>query len=240
VTPHLHFHGSDGARHADGKRLQLKQALSAAKIGTMLSVSEDAVRLMAHRLWEMRGRGDGFSEVDWTLAGRYLEFHRRYTRVASYSIIEPKPRHLNDSRGSACRVCKRSAPEARFSTRAHAVPHLLGNKSLLVRYECDDCNASFGKRYENAVGIFTNPWRTLTRIEGKENSIPRYKTPSQRTKIEATKSGVQIALGPGEVDLLKRDDDKNQFVLHAPTSRYVPIHAFKSLVRIALMVMPEE
>ena len=53
-------------------------------------------------------------------------------------ILQPgKKFFLGDKANRQCRFCEKRSPEVTFRKKAHAIPELLGNKSLITYYECD-------------------------------------------------------------------------------------------------------
>ena len=51
-----------------------------------------------------------------------------------------------------CRFCKETKTKINFKTDAHVVSEALGNKYLLSKYECDQCNKKFAECEENEIG----------------------------------------------------------------------------------------
>ena len=77
---------------------------------------------------------------------------------------------LGDMQNRICRFCGKQPPEVTFRKVAHAIPELLGNKSIESAYECDTCNQEFGSGIENDLGNWSKPMRTLIRIRGKSRA----------------------------------------------------------------------
>ncbi len=70
-----------------------------------------------------------------------------------------------------CRFCGRSMPEVTFKQKAHAISESLGNKGLVCREECDDCNRRFNQTIEQDVIHLFQFFLVLKGIKGK-NGIP--------------------------------------------------------------------
>src|SRR5262245_16553961 len=56
-------------------------------------------------------------------------------RKGKPKVLGTKPR--------VCRFCDQGKPYVTFKKKAHAIPELVGNKTLLTLYECDQCNKRF-------------------------------------------------------------------------------------------------
>lgn len=145
-----------------------------------------------------------------------------------------------------CSICQRSVssvPSAKFKNVSHLVPEMLGNRWLTTYDECNDCNARFGKEYENDLGRMTHPIRALARIRGKRG------TAKLKPRGDSGKSflGGGEHLGALQINVDYEDPsvtmkfDGNQglsITAHAPSFR--PSRAAKALARIAWQALPED
>lgn len=69
-----------------------------------------------------------------------------------------------------CRFCGRSMPDVNFSQKAHAISESLGNKGLVCREECDDCNRRFNQTIEQDVTRLFQFFLILKGIKGKNGA----------------------------------------------------------------------
>ena len=69
-----------------------------------------------------------------------------------------------------CRFCGRSMPDVKFKEKAHAISESLGNKGLVCREECDDCNTRFNQTIEQDVTRFFQFFLILKGIKGKNGN----------------------------------------------------------------------
>lgn len=69
-----------------------------------------------------------------------------------------------------CRFCGRSMPDVQFKQKAHAISESLGNKTLICREECDDCNQRFNKTIEPDIADRFRFDIILKGIKGKNGS----------------------------------------------------------------------
>ncbi len=134
-----------------------------------------------------------------------------------------------------CRFCGKTEPEVKFTDDAHAVSELIGNKSLFIKSECEDCNKKFGKKYEDQFAKYLGPGRTLNQTKAK-NGIPSYKTVDGKFRMDVTEKGfvIQEVSGNGRLDF-----SNGVIQLHLIKDTYVPLNAYKSLVFMALSIIPE-
>ena len=72
-----------------------------------------------------------------------------------------------------CRLCGRSVPDVTFKKRAHAISELLGNKSIILYDECDECNSGQVNRLEESLAAFFSLLRTTLGVSGKKG-VPSY------------------------------------------------------------------
>ena len=90
-----------------------------------------------------------------------------------------------------CRFCGRNENETLFNQIANALPELIGNKSLITNYECDECNNFFGTKLESDYAKFFMLWHSIMGVEGKKG-IPIYTEGDNNTRIEEQKRRIVI------------------------------------------------
>ncbi len=74
-------------------------------------------------------------------AARFYE--KRYVGAQPLFLRPGTKLVLGGTDARRCRFCDRDSADATFRTAAHAIPELLGNKTLFTLEECDQCNAFF-------------------------------------------------------------------------------------------------
>lgn len=79
-----------------------------------------------------------------------------------------------DKSKRVCRFCGRSMPEVKFRQKAHAISESLGNKGLVCREECDECNKHFNETIEQDIINFFHFQLILHGVKGK-NGDPTLK-----------------------------------------------------------------
>ena len=141
----------------------------------------------------------------------------------------------NESKPLTCRFCGKKYPDVRFSNTAHAISELVGNKSVLIKSECDNCNKLIG-HFEDQFAKFLGPARTVMQTYGKKG-IPSYKRDDKKVRIDY-KSNICVMQEVSGSNSIIRESD----VIHLrlPKSPYVPVDAFKALVAMAISIIPIE
>jgi len=82
----------------------------------------------------------------------------------------------HDRSKRVCRFCGRTmADGAFFRKEAHAITEGLGNKTVILMEECDECNEYFGKTIERDLLTYLSLFRTFFGILNKDNKIPTIK-----------------------------------------------------------------
>lgn len=167
-------------------------------------------------------------------------FSERYELIAFENIASAtqKKRYLGEDETKVCRYCGDDATRTTFKELSHAIPIFLGNKTVIDLLECDRCNHHFGDHFENSFANYLHPFRPVQRTRGR-NGVPVYK--DRDLRIEATgPSHLEIwAHGSLDFDDLKVEGH-NRLKLPMQRLPYYPTAVHKSLIKIALAVMPAD
>src|SRR5262245_57683214 len=106
----------------------------------------------------------------------YALFWKLYEMEQKFHAHENGGKHViwgkTEKRNRVCRFCKKDSTQTTFKKKAHAIPALIGNKTLFTDYECDGCNEIFGQ-YENELGNFAGIWHTLSQVSGRRG-VPTF------------------------------------------------------------------
>lgn len=171
-----------------------------------------------------------------------LRFRRRVSLgpgLALNLVLRPGAKVvLGDKANRGCRFCGKTPTEVTFKLEAHAIPELLGNKSITTTYECDACNQLFGNSIENDLGNWSKPMRTFARIRGK-SGVPTLKK-------GGTNPGWRIEFGLTGFSISHYEDDpvctvdevNKQIHFMLKRDAYTPVAVLKALVKIGLSLMP--
>lgn len=153
-------------------------------------------------------------------------------------IVPGRAESLGGRETRVCRFCGRREPEVSFRSKAHAIPEMLGNKTLFMNYECDSCNQHFGTGIENNLAAWSKPNRTLYRIRGKSGVPKTKKVGSEngwRIENDTSLRITDYASDP----VAKLDQQNKQITLTPSRDPYTPIAVLKALVKIGLAILPE-
>lgn len=167
-----------------------------------------------------------------------LEYYsRHYNAIVD---IPPSDERIvvADPETNTCRFCARSAPNVSFKKTAHALPELIGNKRVTVKNECDSCNEHFSRHLEDHLGKYLGLWRTMMQIHGK-SGVVSYKSPSKKSRIDFSSAGIRVEDNIDE-PMLEIDEDTNTQTITGYRQPYVPIAVYKSLLKMALSVIPHD
>lgn len=191
----------------------------------------------AYFLWEKRGQVDGYDHADWIMAERAAVFQSNYEQVDWFEFVTPKRRYLGPNENRICRFCGSTDPN-KFKNDSHAIPQLLGNKSVIARYECDDCNGYFSREIEDDLGKCLQGGRTVLGIRGS-SGIPSYKTTSKQSRMDRKADRLDVKETVGD-RFTQINPDKNQVIYTLKTQAFIPLAVYKSFAKIALSLMPDD
>jgi len=144
---------------------------------------------------------------------------------------------LGNRKSKKCRFCRNKNGAISFSKLTHAIPELVGNKSLFSNYECNQCNKIFSETLEDNFGKFTLPWRTLTYTKGKKG-IPIYKSPSKKSRIEFDDSVINVKYSTDD-SILEHIEKENLIIIKTYRQPYIPLSVYKCLAKMAISIVPE-
>lgn len=169
-------------------------------------------------------------------------YDQHYKPVFDSSLREERPVKLADHEDASariCRFCGKGKPDVTFKSVAHAAPEFLGNKSLISMNECDICNQTLAKRYEDDLSKWFGPMRTVSQIRGK-SGVPTYKNNDMR--IEMGASGLEIGVVAEALESHLEFDGPFTFTLPVPAKSqpFTPINAAKALIKIACSLCPPD
>jgi hypothetical protein len=115
-------------------------------------------------------------------------YSERYETIVDYGLVTKKMTWIidydrSDPVAQQCRFCKRGPSNTvTFRLKAHAVPELLGSKTIRTKNECDECNNRFGSGIETHLGNRLDFLRSVTQVKSK-GGAPSYDNPSGTMRI---------------------------------------------------------
>ena len=181
--------------------------------------------------------------MDSSIVDRMRYFIDNYDVAYTYVHNIGEPQYIEDPVEKVCRFCGKRYPEVSFKKKAHAISEALGNKELVLRNECDNCNLEFGKLLEDELSKYMGLSRTISQIHGKKG-VPTYRSKDRKKRVEFDPEfGILIKEQVTEDDV---ELDHNEFIeiidhtmiIHAVRDTYTPLAVYKAFVKIALSLLP--
>jgi hypothetical protein len=105
--------------------------------------------------------------------------------------------------------------------------------------ECDECNSFFSENIEVHLDKFTRPFRTIAQIRGK-SGVPSYKTKDKKSRIDFNKDKGLVSLETLDRRISDIDQERKKLTFNFEYEPYIPSAVHKSLVKMALSIMPED
>lgn len=173
-------------------------------------------------------------QADKFFAAYELELEQNCTAVKTGPFKERKDR--------VCRFCHKKSPFVSFHKDAHVISELLGNKTYISDFECDDCNGKFG-RYENELASYLGIVRTVQSVKGKK--VPKFKSADRTLDIASTvvddiTNQVKFRRYDGLDKTFEFDRENNMTIINYKKATYTPLSVYKALLKIALSVIPPQ
>jgi hypothetical protein len=165
-------------------------------------------------------------------------YEERYETIAGYLFETGNRVSVTDpGENRICRFCSRDSTHATFNSESHAIPEFLGNRTVFCGNECDECNARFGRDYEDHLAKWSHLVRSTMKIRGKKK-YPIFKTDSFR--IEPEKDNLHIRYLDPDTPRIDPGDVPFDHELFGDSSSqpYIPKRAAMSLTKIAASICP--
>lgn len=183
-------------------------------------------------------RGSRIAGLAPEIADAYIFYEQNYTPISFYELRRGEQKTYIGSRAHprTCRFCGKAEPNVRFSEDAHAVSHMVGNRTLFLAEECDECNSK-SSAFESDFGKFTHPDRTWGQVPGKKG-VPTLKSFAKTSRVDVSSNGFVIQQKQGD-ELIDFDPDKNEssFLAKATIHKYRPLGVYKALLKMALSIL---
>lgn len=166
-------------------------------------------------------------------------FYETNYGILPLHISKGKKIYVGDRDNRYCRFCGRREPEAKFKNIAHALPEFLGNKQVILLQECDECNSFFSEHIEVHLDKFTRPFRLIAQIKGKIK-VPSYKTNDGKSRIDFERNQGLVSSETLDQRISDIDRERKKMTLTLNYEPYIPTAVYKSFVKMALSIMPED
>lgn len=129
---------------------------------------EDQIRLI--RYTDFLARIDG-ARPQFHGDEQLLAYFEQNYEVRCFHGEERKNIGEYDRKKRVCRFCGKSIPNTTFNHKAHALSECLGNKNLICREECDECNTRFSRTIEPSVANLFHFYLILSNTKGKHGRM---------------------------------------------------------------------
>lgn len=156
----------------------------------------------------------------------------------SYALIPKTKMFLGNKENRQCRFCGKNSNETTFKMKAHIMPEFMGNKKYFSYYECDNCNQYFGQ-LEDSLYNFAGIFNTLSTIKGKRG-FPKFKTKGSDFQAKEFGTIIQKNHDPDNENSFVYDEENERMNIDVTMPSYVPQDVYKSLVKIALCMLPDD
>jgi len=166
------------------------------------------------------------------------EFHFFYKYDSSFYTKSNKQYSLGNKTQRLCRYCGRDKSQVTFKKNAHAIPKVIGNRFVKCFYECDSCNAIFGK-YETDLSSFIGLrgyYETPDKYGKKRVRI--YKSKSGEGSLYFSKRGME--LNDPKEEIFEIFDNDKILKSKAYKNPYIPLNVYKALLKMSVSVFKDE
>lgn len=143
-----------------------------------------------------------------------------------------------------CRFCGNKVPVISFKHVSHAISESLGNKSIICREECDNCNERFSRTIEPDIANMLSPLLTIYSIHGKKG-IRTTKGKNFKLSLDESNKNSDDNDGTIKLQLNQEIPDnieeilKNQLSLDTSPLKYIPQNVYKCLCKYVVSVINE-
>lgn len=143
-----------------------------------------------------------------------------------------------------CRFCGTTERRAFGSKRnAHTFPEALGNRTLFSLDECEDCNQR-SSVYEDALCKAVGPYLTLGGVMGKRGVRQTGRSAGSsyiRHSVVGGQRHIEVKSEGDPAKLANINQATGELYLRMPVEGdlFIPLYAYKALMRIALSIMPQ-
>lgn len=184
----------------------------------------------------MNKNRNGFDEIQ--LKEWFHGFNKCYKYSGSYNFNVKQQYAVGNKKNRVCRYCSKGKPEVKFKKNAHLVPKFLGNRLVRCYFECDNCNELFGK-YETDLSNYIGLRGYLLppdRIGIERSKV--FKPIKGSALFYTSERGIEISDLNNEIFEDLPDNIGSKCI--AKKNPFIPLHVYKSLVKIALATLHEE
>lgn len=165
-----------------------------------------------------------------------------YEKIVEYNYIAERPIVLKDSIEYRCRFCGKIKEKDSFKDKAHSVAECIGNKSIINKFECDDCNKNFSENEENELGKLIQEFKAFRGLRGKKGITKIHS--NVEFHYDETNAVLNVSIKEFEnknvvFELYKDDKGADVLRLHHRIELNGRL-VYRSFLKFALSIIPEE
>ena len=148
---------------------------------------------------------------------------------------------LKDSIKNHCRFCGKIKSKKDFSMIAHAVSESVGNKAIISKYECDDCNRKFAENEENELGKLFALYKATRNIKVKKgvSKLKDIKFVYDRGNSNFSVEKVSDRSKVNTILISNLNEKKDELNLCKEVDINLKL-VYRELVKFALSIVPED
>lgn len=138
-----------------------------------------------------------------------------------------------------CRICGKNVTSgALFTKKAHAISQVIGNKSIVLLDECDNCNEKIVGKLENSLATYFYAPRLFFGLRGQHSKVAHQE--SGLEIFNSTGNNIEIKASDTDKCRIISDGNKPKFELIINCGKYNRQDIYRILSKFAISVMPEE
>ncbi|MCE7053888.1 hypothetical protein LZF95_04295 [Algoriphagus sp. AGSA1] len=168
------------------------------------------------------------------------EFLKLYEIQNIVKPLNSTQRGMKPKKDRICRFCAASNESSTFRNDAHLIPNFLGNKHLVSDFECDKCNMLFST-FENDFANWLGISRSIHGTIGKKGKSKYKSTDGVNANPNFTENSQDKynVLLNSDKSFIEFDSETSKNTINYKKQPYIPINVYKSLLKIALSIIPE-
>jgi len=138
----------------------------------------------------------------------------------------------------ACRFCKKTQAETKFTQDTHLISNLLGRNTYYSHDECDTCNQFF-TRYENDLANYLGTSRVFNHLLHGIKA-PGFTSRSDGIKIKNYGNDfIYVENASPERNDFQVDMTAGKVALAMETREFLPENVYRALLKMAMGTLPE-
>lgn len=139
-----------------------------------------------------------------------------------------------------CRFCYRKNDSTTFDSKAHAISEALGNKTIVLYEECDECNKRFSETIEPDIVQYLSLFRTIYDVKGKNRGKGKGGSKKFKGKNFDLKNNGNVELSFQSEDDRPIKDDENYSLKLEAEQPIITQNIYKALCKYYLSIIDKK